>query len=74
MTTLHPTVEQAQALIDFERYDQALALLGRHLAEDPGDIRAWVKIGYCHLNTEGPRQARRRPRKPSSWIPRTTAH
>ncbi|MFI5823793.1 tetratricopeptide repeat protein [Streptomyces rishiriensis] len=58
MTTLHPTVEQAQALIDFERYDQALALLGRHLAEDPGDIRAWVKIGYCHLNTEGPRQAR----------------
>ncbi|MFJ3205682.1 tetratricopeptide repeat protein [Streptomyces sp. NPDC086989] len=57
MTTLHPIVEQAQALIDFERYDQALALLGRHLAEDPGDIRAWVKIGYCHLNTKAPRQA-----------------
>ncbi|GAA3064601.1 hypothetical protein GCM10020254_05660 [Streptomyces goshikiensis] len=57
MTTLHPTVEQAQALIDFERYDQALELLGRHLAEDPGDIRAWVKIGYSHLNTKAPRQA-----------------
>ncbi|MEU3504643.1 tetratricopeptide repeat protein [Streptomyces hundungensis] len=57
MTTLHPMVEQAQALIDFERYDQALELLGRHLAEDPGDIRAWVKIGYCHLNTKAPRLA-----------------
>ncbi|MGW1375519.1 tetratricopeptide repeat protein [Streptomyces sp. NPDC002446] len=57
MTTLNPTVEQAQALIDFERYDQARALLSRHLAEDPGDIRAWVKIGYCHLYTEQPEQA-----------------
>ncbi|MFG2723511.1 tetratricopeptide repeat protein [Streptomyces sp. NPDC048416] len=58
MTTLHPTVERAQALIEFERYDQALELLGRHLAEDPGDVRAWVKIGYCRFHTEGPRQAK----------------
>ncbi|MFC4465909.1 tetratricopeptide repeat protein [Streptomyces xiangluensis] len=57
MTTLHPAVEQAQALIDLERYEQAQALLGRRLAEDPGDVRAWVKIGYCHLNTEQPQQA-----------------
>ncbi|MGW7368155.1 tetratricopeptide repeat protein [Streptomyces sp. NPDC054841] len=58
MTTLHPAVEQAQALIDLKRYDQAQALLGRRLAEDPGDIRAWVKVGYCHLNTQQPQQAR----------------
>ncbi|MFE3186608.1 tetratricopeptide repeat protein [Streptomyces violascens] len=57
MTALHPTVEQAQALIDFERYDQALALLGRRIAEDPGDVRAWVKIGYCRFRTDGPQQA-----------------
>lgn len=57
MTTPHPTVEQAQALIDFERFDQAAALLGRHLAEEPDDIRAWVKIGYCHLNSQRPQQA-----------------
>ncbi|MFD9903168.1 tetratricopeptide repeat protein [Streptomyces sp. NPDC059063] len=52
MSTLHPTVEQAQALIELDRYDQALALLGRRVAEAPDDVRAWVKIGYCHLNTE----------------------
>ncbi|MFE0175981.1 tetratricopeptide repeat protein [Streptomyces sp. NPDC059002] len=57
MSTLHPTVEQAQALIELERYDQAGALLGRRIAEDPGDLRAWVKIGYCHLNTERVAQA-----------------
>ncbi|MFE0378903.1 tetratricopeptide repeat protein [Streptomyces inhibens] len=57
MTELNSAVEQAQALIDFERYDQARALLSQHLAEDPGDMGAWIKIGYCHLNTEQPEQA-----------------
>ncbi|MEU0397140.1 tetratricopeptide repeat protein [Streptomyces sp. NPDC006208] len=57
MTTLHPTVERAQGLIELERYDQAKALLGQHLADDPGDVRAWVKVGYCHLNTQRPEQA-----------------
>ncbi|ATL32976.1 tetratricopeptide repeat protein [Streptomyces formicae] len=58
MSTLHPTVEQARALLELERYDQAGALLGRRLAEDPGDIRAWVSIGYCHLNTDRAEQAK----------------
>ncbi|MFD7612807.1 tetratricopeptide repeat protein [Streptomyces sp. NPDC059828] len=58
MTTPHPTVERAQALIDFDRHDQARDLLARHLAEEPGDVRAWVKIGYCHLNTQEAQQAR----------------
>ncbi|NUK59625.1 tetratricopeptide repeat protein [Streptomyces lunaelactis] len=57
MTTLHPTIEQAQGLIELERYDQARALLGQRLAEDPGDVRAWVKVGYCHLNTQRPQHA-----------------
>ncbi|WP_030560060.1 tetratricopeptide repeat protein [Streptomyces aureocirculatus] len=57
MSTLHPMVEQAQALIELERYDQALALLGRRLAEAPDDVRAWVKTGYCHLHTEQPARA-----------------
>ncbi|WP_407288389.1 tetratricopeptide repeat protein [Streptomyces sp. BP-8] len=57
MTQLNSAVEQAQALIDFQRYDQARALLSQHLAEDPGDMAAWIKIGYCHLYTEQPEQA-----------------
>ncbi|MGV9884100.1 tetratricopeptide repeat protein [Streptomyces sp. NPDC003006] len=57
MSTLHPAVEKAQALIDLDRHDQARALLAGRLAEDPGDIRAWVKIGYCHLNAEQPAEA-----------------
>ncbi|WP_307840476.1 hypothetical protein [Streptomyces sp. G44] len=57
MSTLHPTVEKAQALIALDRHDQARTLLAGRLAEDPGDIRAWVKMGYCHLHTEQPRQA-----------------
>ncbi|KIZ15358.1 tetratricopeptide repeat protein [Streptomyces natalensis] len=57
MTELNSAVEQARALIDFKRYDQARALLSQRLAEDPGDLRAWVEIGYCHLNTEQPEQA-----------------
>ncbi|MFG2531248.1 tetratricopeptide repeat protein [Streptomyces sp. NPDC048516] len=50
MTEPNTAAEQAQALIDFERFDQARDLLSQHLAEDPGDIRAWVRIGYCHVN------------------------
>ncbi|MFE0193669.1 tetratricopeptide repeat protein [Streptomyces sp. NPDC058989] len=57
MTEPNSAVEQAQALIDFKRYDQARALLSQHLAEDPGDLRAWIKIGYCHLYTEQPEPA-----------------
>ncbi|MEU1015170.1 hypothetical protein ABZ383_35545 [Streptomyces sp. NPDC005900] len=57
MNALHPAVEKAQALIELDRYDQAKALLAGRLAEDPGDVRAWVKMGYCHLNTEQPKEA-----------------
>ncbi|WP_406502934.1 tetratricopeptide repeat protein [Streptomyces sp. NBC_00212] len=57
MTALDRAVERAHALIEFGRHDQALELLGRHLAEDPGDIRAWVKLSYCHLHADEPEKA-----------------
>ncbi|MEW1660348.1 tetratricopeptide repeat protein [Streptomyces sp. NPDC093707] len=57
MTTLNPTVEQARALVEFKRYDQARALLSQHLAENPGDLAAWIEIGNCHLKTGQPEQA-----------------
>lgn len=43
----HQTVTQADGLIDLERYDEARTLLSRRLAEDPNDVRAWVKLGRC---------------------------
>ncbi|MFJ3923137.1 tetratricopeptide repeat protein [Streptomyces sp. NPDC090022] len=55
--TLHPAVEQADALLELKRYDQARALLARRLAEDPEDVRAWVKLGRCELGTDNPEQA-----------------
>ncbi|EME98249.1 tetratricopeptide repeat protein [Streptomyces mobaraensis] len=58
MTAQQSAVEQAQVLIDFDRYEEARELLSRRIAEDPGDLRAWVKIGYCHLNLEQEQQAR----------------
>ncbi|WFB10627.1 tetratricopeptide repeat protein [Streptomyces sp. LX-29] len=47
--TLHPAVDQADALIDLKRYEQARRMLAGHLAEDTEDVRAWVKLGRCHL-------------------------
>ncbi|MFE6840009.1 tetratricopeptide repeat protein [Streptomyces sp. NPDC057705] len=49
MTALHPLVEQAAALIDIDRIDDARALLARRLAEDPTDAAAWVSLADCHL-------------------------
>lgn len=48
MTALHPLVEQASALMDLERYDDARELLARRLAEDPTDVDAWVYLASCH--------------------------
>ncbi|MFG2589181.1 tetratricopeptide repeat protein [Streptomyces sp. NPDC048438] len=47
--TLHPTVERADLLIDLKRYEEARELLAGRLAEDPEDIRAWVKLARSHL-------------------------
>lgn len=47
--TLHPAVERADLLIDLKRYEEARELLTQRLAEDPEDIRAWVKLARSHL-------------------------
>lgn len=48
-TTLHPSVERADLLIDLKRYEEARELLAQRLAEDPEDIRAWVELARSHL-------------------------
>ncbi|MCW6006444.1 tetratricopeptide repeat protein [Micromonospora sp. CPCC 205371] len=55
--TLHPMVESADALVDVRRYDEAAALLGRRLAEEPDDVRAWTKLARCRLAAKDPEQA-----------------
>ena len=52
MSTLHPSLERADGLIDLKRYNEAEALLSRRLAEEPNDIRAWAKLARCLLGTE----------------------
>ncbi|MDG9712778.1 tetratricopeptide repeat protein [Streptomyces sp. DH10] len=50
--TVHPAVERADLLIDLKRYEEARELLARRLAEDPDDVRAWVKLARSHLMDE----------------------
>ncbi|MFB7665997.1 tetratricopeptide repeat protein [Kitasatospora sp. NPDC056138] len=50
MTAPHPLVEQAAALMELERFDEARTLLARRLAEDPADVRGWVRLARCHLS------------------------
>ncbi|MET9958318.1 tetratricopeptide repeat protein [Streptomyces sp. NPDC006326] len=46
-TSLHPRVEQALALYDMKRCEEALALLDRRLAEAPDDHEAWTTRARC---------------------------
>ncbi|MGW2417673.1 tetratricopeptide repeat protein [Streptomyces sp. NPDC001709] len=48
-TGLHPALERADALYELRRYDEAKAVLGRRLAEDPEDVGALVRLSRCHL-------------------------
>ncbi|MFJ9816912.1 tetratricopeptide repeat protein [Streptomyces sp. NPDC101151] len=50
MTAVHPALERADALFELQRYDEAEELLGQRLAEDPDDIRAWVRLARCRLS------------------------
>ncbi|MEV5874038.1 tetratricopeptide repeat protein [Streptomyces sp. NPDC052101] len=52
-TGLHPALERADALYDLRRYDEAKAVLGQLLAEDPEEASAWVRLSRCHLLVEG---------------------
>ncbi|MFF9211775.1 MULTISPECIES: tetratricopeptide repeat protein [unclassified Streptomyces] len=48
MSTAHPVAEQARALLDLGRPEDAGTLLARRLAEDPTDVPAWVLLARCH--------------------------
>ncbi|MGK5642983.1 tetratricopeptide repeat protein [Streptomyces sp. URMC 126] len=52
MTTPHPLVDQAAALLDLGRLDEARTLLARRLAEDPADVYGWVYLAQCHKMPE----------------------
>lgn len=51
-SAIHPATERADLLIDLKRYDEARELLSRRLAEDPQDVRAWVKLARSHLGDQ----------------------
>ncbi|MFE2144372.1 tetratricopeptide repeat protein [Streptomyces sp. NPDC059456] len=46
-TSLHPRVEQALEVYGMKRYEEALALLDRRLAEAPDDHGAWTVRARC---------------------------
>lgn len=48
-TPLHPAVERAELLLELERREEARELLAQRLAQDPEDLRAWVKLARTHL-------------------------
>ncbi|MGW6985152.1 tetratricopeptide repeat protein [Streptomyces sp. NPDC054932] len=50
MTAPHPLVDQAAALMELDRIDEARTLLARRLAEDPTDVDGWVHLARCHLS------------------------
>ncbi|TGB05611.1 tetratricopeptide repeat protein [Streptomyces sp. MZ04] len=54
MTTVHPAVERAGALINLTRYDDAESLLRQHLTEHPDDIDAWIDLSLCHTRAKQP--------------------
>lgn len=49
---MNPAVEKADLLIDLHRYDEARTLLARRLAQEPDDVRAWVKLARSHLGRQ----------------------
>lgn len=49
MTVATTTLQRAEALLAAGRRDSATELLGRHLAEDRADGRAWLFLGRIYL-------------------------
>ncbi|MFI8965999.1 tetratricopeptide repeat protein [Streptomyces sp. NPDC053493] len=55
--TLHPQLERARVLYEMTRPEEAHELVGRRLAEDPDDHRAWSLLGQCLLTLGRPSEA-----------------
>jgi tetratricopeptide (TPR) repeat protein len=56
-TSLHPALKRVDALYELKRYDEAQALIGQRLAEDPDDVDAWIRLARCHHAKKEPVQA-----------------
>ncbi|MEU5418946.1 tetratricopeptide repeat protein [Streptomyces sp. NPDC020667] len=48
-TTAPGLVDRAMALMEVGRYEQAEETLGRHLALEPDDSRAWERLAVCRF-------------------------
>jgi Flp pilus assembly protein TadD len=49
MTDVTRGAEQARALLDVKRYDEAISLLVRLVSADPADGRVWCLLATAHL-------------------------
>ncbi|MFH9420439.1 tetratricopeptide repeat protein [Streptomyces sp. NPDC017529] len=57
MTEQHPLVARGEVLVDLGRYDEAAAVLGSRLQEDPADVWALLELTRCHLAAQQPDRA-----------------
>ncbi|MER7466395.1 tetratricopeptide repeat protein [Streptomyces sp. NPDC097981] len=73
------SLQQAEALFDLERYEQAAALAAQHLAGDPDDATALVLLARCRHRLGDEQQAltaveqalRVEPESVSAWLTHT---
>ena len=56
MTTTEAT-ERARLLMELGRHADARALLVRRIADDPEDVRAWIRLSRCHASLGNPEEA-----------------
>ncbi|MFF3765190.1 tetratricopeptide repeat protein [Streptomyces sp. NPDC001922] len=49
-------VERAEALVSFQRYEEARELLARRVAEAPDDVTAWTELARCHHKSGSPQE------------------
>ncbi|MFB7370519.1 tetratricopeptide repeat protein [Streptomyces sp. NPDC056222] len=55
--SVHPQVQRASLLYEMARDKEAHELIGRRLAEDPEDHRAWSVLGQCLISLGRPSEA-----------------
>ncbi|WP_238431496.1 tetratricopeptide repeat protein [Streptomyces cavernae] len=55
--TVAEATERARLLMELGRHADARALLVRRIAEDPEDVRAWIRLSRCHAALGEPEEA-----------------
>lgn len=66
--------KRVQALLELQRYDAAIAELGRILAEDPEHAYSIYLIGHCLLKLDRPEEALHRARLAASKEPESSSY